>query len=396
MTIKSVEYEIAELRNILSYSKNVGFFFGAGTSCAFGLPDVGRLTNDVKGMLDSELKIAFESIENYLKEVLPNETINIEHILNHVRLIREITLKSVDKKFNDINGVLAESLDKKICANIYEIIQKVEHQTELGQLRRFFAWLETLNNDFMKEIFTTNYDLLFEKAMEYNQIPYFDGFVGSFEPFFLHESIDKKVEINDITYNWIRLWKIHGSLNWEVKNPGKKKDSRIIRNNGMIKPQNELVIYPSREKYSLSRRQPYLTYLDRLRNYLSNGELLFIISGYSFNDQHLNETILNCLRNNTRLFVLVFCYTDKQVIEMSDYANSFLNICVFGEKKIIKNGGIFDLQLTEISEKSNGNLDVYWNADTKKLKLGNFSNLIDFFVDISGRKERIESQINGE
>ena len=73
------------------------------------------------------------------------------------------------------------------------------------------------NRNYVKEIFTTNYDLLLEKAMEHNHVPYFDGFVGSYEPFFWSESIEKTVSHNDLTFNWIRLWKIHGSLNWEFR-----------------------------------------------------------------------------------------------------------------------------------------------------------------------------------
>ena len=38
-----------EFRNILSYAANVGFFFGAGTSCSFGLPTIVQLTEKVKG-----------------------------------------------------------------------------------------------------------------------------------------------------------------------------------------------------------------------------------------------------------------------------------------------------------------------------------------------------------
>jgi hypothetical protein len=40
------------------------------------------------------------------------------------------------------------------------------------------------NRDFSKEIFTTNYDLVIEKSLEAIRAPYFDGFVGSYEPFF--------------------------------------------------------------------------------------------------------------------------------------------------------------------------------------------------------------------
>ncbi|MFV9691190.1 MAG: hypothetical protein ACNY01_09530, partial [Desulfobacteria bacterium] len=37
--------EIRELKNQLSYSKKYGFFFGAGTSCSIGIPNIATLTN---------------------------------------------------------------------------------------------------------------------------------------------------------------------------------------------------------------------------------------------------------------------------------------------------------------------------------------------------------------
>ena len=43
--------EIRELKNHLSYSKNIGFFFGAGTSCALGIPDIVQLTREVEATL---------------------------------------------------------------------------------------------------------------------------------------------------------------------------------------------------------------------------------------------------------------------------------------------------------------------------------------------------------
>ena len=32
--------EIKELKTQLAYSKNIGFFFGAGTSCALNIPNI--------------------------------------------------------------------------------------------------------------------------------------------------------------------------------------------------------------------------------------------------------------------------------------------------------------------------------------------------------------------
>lgn len=41
----NVIHHMNEFRNILSYATNTGgFFFGAGTSCVFGLPTIGKLT----------------------------------------------------------------------------------------------------------------------------------------------------------------------------------------------------------------------------------------------------------------------------------------------------------------------------------------------------------------
>lgn len=41
-----------EIRNILSYATNIGFFFGAGTSCAFGLPNIMTLTSECRERLN--------------------------------------------------------------------------------------------------------------------------------------------------------------------------------------------------------------------------------------------------------------------------------------------------------------------------------------------------------
>ena len=43
--------EIRELKNQLSYSKKYGFFFGAGTSCALGVPNIAILTTEVEKVL---------------------------------------------------------------------------------------------------------------------------------------------------------------------------------------------------------------------------------------------------------------------------------------------------------------------------------------------------------
>src|SRR5690606_8024048 len=277
---------------------------GAGTSCALKIPNVEQLTAGIEVELKDDNKAKFNAIKEDLKTLITDRNVNIEDILNHIRRIREITGEVNTKSYQGITGEFAKTLDIEICKIIYQIIAAKESVADISQTKKFFAWLSMLNRDFSKEIFTTNYDLIIEKSLEGNQIPYFDGFVGSFEPFFWQESIDQFVSKNDLTQNWIRLWKIHGSLSWFWKIDPATKAQKIIRQGKIEKiedEKNELVIYPSKEKYDSSKKQPFIAYFDRLKNYLLSGELLFIFSGYSFSDQHINEIIFNCLRQNNRL-----------------------------------------------------------------------------------------------
>jgi hypothetical protein len=231
--------------------------------------------------------------------------------------------------------------------------------------------------------------MLLEMAMEANRTPYFDGFTGSYEPFFSPESIDSFHGDGDSMCKWVRLWKIHGSLNWIKKDASTVSTERIVRVGKIDIPTNELMIYPSKEKYNLSRKEPFIAYFDRLKKYLQLGELVFICTGYSFSDQHINDIIYNAMRQNKRLHVMVFCYTDEQVNAMSSFATAHMNLCIMGPKKVITNG-IIKEWIFETSEDVDSGHDQYWDETKREFKLGDFRCLIDFFIENSGRKSMIE------
>ena len=65
----NVIHHMNEFRNILSYATNIGFFFGAGTSCAFDLPSIGQLTDKVKGSLASDQQTTYDEVEKSLKDL---------------------------------------------------------------------------------------------------------------------------------------------------------------------------------------------------------------------------------------------------------------------------------------------------------------------------------------
>ncbi len=385
----NVIHHMNEFRSILSYASNIGFFLGAGSSCAFGLPSIGQLTDKVKESLSADKKTWFTQVESSIKDLTGNSKITVEDVLNHLREIRGLTRGRDDYSFSDLTGKQAVDLDKTICAQIFNEIKSDSENADISGLRRFFAWLEAANRGFLKEIYTTNYDMLLEMAMEANRTPYFDGFTGSYEPFFSPESIESFPSESDSTNHWIRLWKIHGSLNWMKKPATAISEERIIRVGRIDNPENELMIYPSREKYSLSRKEPFIAYVDRLKNYLNRGELVFIISGYSFGDEHINEIIFNALRNNSRLYTTVLCHEDDQVKQMASDAVSFTNLFVAGPTKVLVNGLLKEWDYNETEDQDIG-YGMYWDKSKEEFLLGDFKALIDFLIENSGRKSLVE------
>jgi hypothetical protein len=383
--------EIKEIKTQLAYSKNIGFFFGAGTSCALKIPNIAMLTTGVEGKLKDDHLKNFKAIrDNLIASAPAGKSITIEDILNQIRRIREITNEKADQKFIEVSGEAAKKLDQEICKHIYSIIDEKEKAADLTNTKRFFAWLNNLNREFTKEVFTSNYDLVIEKSLEANQIPYFDGFVGAYEPFFCQESIEQPTGKNDLTRNWIRLWKIHGSLSWFWKLDAATGSQQIVRAgkfNSSSTVDNELVIYPSKEKYDSSRKQPFIAYFDRLKNFLLSGELLFVFSGYSFSDQHINDIIFNCLRQNNRLSCIVFCFQDSEVENLHKHSASHMNLSVFGPNKAIINGV---MEAWKFDGTTSGKFDSYWDDATKKFLLGDFNKLVDFLVTISGQTETID------
>ncbi len=397
--------EMNEIGNQLSFSKRLGFFFGAGTSMALGIPGIIPLTSMVQETLADGYSQNLEKVVNDLKTENQDKP-NIEDILNQIRLIRQITKEKSNKNYGGINGQEAKELDTAICYKIYEVLSKSEDEITSGESKKlkitekFFAWFNLLGIEYEKEIFTTNYDLIFEKALENLYLPYFDGFVGAYKPFFLPESLEAKGSKENPPLSWLRLWKMHGSLGWFWERNDEKQMNKVIRlgvqareMNEVGDEQKELVIYPSREKYESSRKQPFISYFDRFKRFLSQGEGILLISGYSFGDEHINEIIFSGLRQNNRLHVIAFLYQDEEFEKIKDQVLLYLNMSAFSPRK-----GIISGELREWKLKANVEdniISTYWESQTNSLKLGDFKNLVDFLVASSGKRQIIDDSVEG-
>jgi hypothetical protein len=282
----------------------VGFFIGAGCPLAIRegsgplIPDISGLTSLVRSILDKNEKqkdAAKKIWERVSDRGISNAT--VEDILSHLR-----TLKSLCEKgsIDGFTGDQLTGLDDAICAEVRTIVAKTL-PTRGTPYHALVSWIQAIARDSAVEVFTTNYDLLLEQALEEQRMPYFDGFVGSDNAFLDLESMAE----DDLPSRWARLWKLHGSINWWID--GKKK---IRRSRDKIEGE-QLLIYPSHLKYDQSRQMPFYAMLDRLRVFLRSDQCVLLTCGYSFADEHINAYLGQGLAGNPNASCMAMIYNDR-------------------------------------------------------------------------------------
>jgi hypothetical protein len=289
---------------------HVAFLIGAGCpvsirtvlpngSSAPLMPDIAGLTKKVQDALigDSEYQKTFDAV---LVRTAGGMSIppTVEQILSCVRALHDIAGPT------GIDGLSKDrlaALDKKICQLTTTVVQErlPDENTPYHQLA---SWVGGIRRKYPVELFTPNYDLLMEQALEERRVPYFDGFVGGDRTFFDLTAIEQDL----LPARWARLWKLHGSINW-----WRTAKAEVQRRASAVGSDDRQMIYPSHLKYDESRRMPYLAMLDRLKAFLNHGQSVLVTCGYSFGDQHLNEVILQGLNGNPTAICFGLLYGEK-------------------------------------------------------------------------------------
>jgi hypothetical protein len=301
---------LKSLRQTLSQDKKpIAFFISAGCPLSIDMgtgnppliPDMQGLAQHVASELTSKDPTnpsLYDKLMKELKTTSKNEH-NLEDILSFVR-----SLKEVAQGGGIVRGLKEHELadlERDICKHITSKI-KVELPNNQTPYHKLANWISSIDRDKEAiEIFTTNYDLLMEQALEDMTIPYFDGFVGSRQSFFDLRSVEE----NLIPNHWARLWKIHGSINWF-----QKANKEVFRSDTYKIDDNNAsyLIYPSHLKYDQSRKMPFLALSDQLSHFLKQPSAALILCGYSFNDEHINNTIVNALKSNPASIVVALMF----------------------------------------------------------------------------------------
>lgn len=285
-------------------------------------------------------------------------------------------------------------------------------QTKVENIQTQIEFFKALRNILSKRgnpvknrqanIFTTNYDLVSEQALEYLNIDYNDGFKGKLNPSFSTANFGNILIKNMVFSNnkaeieSINLYKIHGSLTWGKNDKCEILNTNFLFNyiqiiNDIFKEYNEKItdedfenvrelilkndkeklknvkvqgkglfdkliytfniVWPTKKKfYNTVLNMNYYELLRIFSNELEKNQSLLIVFGFSFNDEHILEIVKRSL-SNPSLLVYVFCYkkedADNIYVKFENCEN-FNNI-----KFIYKEKGTFDLKkLNKLLEKT--------------------------------------------
>lgn len=386
--------------HLAAHDKRLLFLFGAGTSSAVNIappPAAGEAPEHVPLIpaLETMTIRCQEAVEALSTDhanawgLLEAEctglghAAHIESILGRLRLKVDAsgpddeTLGLTNEKLRKFEESIRTTIARLSCPSEAQIPPHLPHDS-------FAQWTRYARRRYPVEVFTTNYDILIERSLERMRVPLFDGFVGSYEPYFSPNAIEDDESMPG--YEWARLWKLHGSINWKMTK------GSVVRTYGTTEGD---MILPSHRKYDESRKMPYLALMDRLSKCMSTSGTLMITCGYSWNDEHVNATLLTALDNQPSSHVIALAYEQLDKLpHLTGLAEKRENLIVLGPRHGVIRGLQGEWALPhEIDNPTASFLDISFDSDAQPetdgvpvtgiLRLGDFNVLCRFLASIS-------------
>ncbi len=345
---------MAALRKIIAQGrKRVGLLVGAGAPAGMEredgsrplIPAVAGLTTQVLEAIKPTYGAQIVGLQADLAKS------DIEALLSRIRALSGVIGTT---KVHDCDGPGFKAMAEAICCEIGKIVN-VGLPSRPSPYSELVSWITGAPREHPVEIFTTNYDLLFEEAFERAKAPYFDGFAGAREAFFDPASVAG----DQLSTRWTRIWKLHGSLGWKANAQGE-----VVRT-GQTDATH--LIFPEHLKYDQTQKAPYAALLDRLRNFLATEDTLLVSIGFSFADAHIAARIDEALAANPAASVFAFQFQtlDKEVCA-ADLAVRRPNFSTYARDKAIISGVSADWSApSELPTKDWGPIrGSYWASPT--------------------------------
>ena len=150
-------------------------------------------------------------------------------------------------------------------------------------------------------VFTTNYDLFNETAMDRLGIPYSNGFSGvverRFNPSTFNFALAEQLDILSAKWsavdNYIYLCKLHGSVNWIEQEHGLFPIREL--QNIPSEDVSRVLIFPTPLKQNASLASPYSDLFREFHLRTCRKQTILFVLGYGFGDEHINNIIFQAL-----------------------------------------------------------------------------------------------------
>jgi len=283
-----------------SRANRIMFFLGAGASAPMGIPTMRQFSKEfVEYGEKPENRERIGYILRDLNRVTGTGAWDLEQLL---LLIRQA--KSID---NDVAVNLlrkrlfkGESLNKqkfderaRSIGDQFETIERILLEyirtrclnPEMERAREIYSKILPISEEYILDIFTTNYDPVLENICNELGYDYSDGFYA-----------DKRIE----AFKWderclssakINIYKIHGSVTWY------KKDNDVLKfpvvDISKAPGINTVMVYPTELKEILN---PPFSQIHRIFEKILFESNLCVVVGHSFRDNYIRNLFLDRLK----------------------------------------------------------------------------------------------------
>lgn len=290
--------------------ENVSVLVGAGGSYHLGAPIIrelsgcGGLSTVLKGQSLDTLK------ETYFS---PGADPSYEDLFNCLQadifLLRQKG-NSAEKQEEAISG-MQQWLYRECDVRETKLRDGYANDDNLANNRYFYhemlikKLLQRPNHLRRVNLFTLNYDMALDYALDNLGVHYINGFMGVHNRCFRPEVYDYDVyypgqSVSGKVYRAekvIRYYKLHGSLSWRFVEPsiGNMYGIQEVSLGQPFDSKDSLLVYPcvSKKKHALDL--PYSEMFRQFSKAITQPQSVLICLGYSFNDEHVNDIIRQAL-----------------------------------------------------------------------------------------------------
>ena len=322
-------------------AKNVAFMFGSGCSSLkvddqqVGIPTMKPMADifvSTVGTTDDEFfltDVEREQLNTALGIDITQEeyTENLERLMEVLYSFKFVIERSSKDGLKNALGPVQSAITK--------LTSYILHTCTSGEFNNGNEAVFQLYADFYRRliyrdralprpwVFTTNYDLFNEVAMDRLGIPYSNGFSGTverrFNPATFRYSLAQQFDITSRKWNavdnFVYLCKLHGSVNWVEEEQG-LYPIRELQEAPTI-GERHVLIFPTPAKQNASFASPYSDLFREFQARIVRDQSVLFVLGYGFGDEHVNNVIFRALTIPTfRLIAFVPPNADGVVAEL--------------------------------------------------------------------------------